>query len=59
MAEKKRAEEMEVTNRKNERVSDWKGKFNEILSKIVSNDSVGCRTILVLKFFENHNQSRF
>ena len=38
MAEKKRAEEMEVINRKNKRVSDRKGKFDEIMSKIVSND---------------------
>ena len=38
MAEKKRAEEMEVINRKNKRVSDQKGKFDELMAKINSNN---------------------
>ncbi len=38
MAEKKRTEEMEVLNRKNKRVSDWKGKFDELMAKMNSND---------------------
>ena len=38
MAEKKRAEEMEVINRKNKRVSDRKGKFDELMAKINSNN---------------------
>ena len=38
MAEKKRAEEMEVINRKNKRVSDRKGKFDELMAKIINTD---------------------
>ena len=38
MAEKKKAEEMEVMNRRNKKVSDRKQKFDAIMSKIESND---------------------
>ncbi len=38
MAEKKRAEEIDVINRKNKKVSDWKGKIDEWKAKMNSSD---------------------